>query len=252
MIVGPLLMSVGDLIHPPEDWATAVQVALVVEAPTGWYAAHLLLFVGLLLFVPGIAAIGRLAASRRPRAGYAAGILLFVSVGAVSGVFVFEMLLGRFISEGANQADAVALLDTFQSPAVFAALVPGLLAFFAGTGLAVFALASSDGPFRWPALALGLGACLIMAEIISAQVLLSQIGNIVMLVAGVGFARVLMRAPEAVPAVGPSPGRRRAAGPRARGESCGGYAAPVSSGRRAWWSRGGRGAQPRPKPPPPR
>jgi len=195
LIVGPLLMSVGDLIHPPEDWATAVQVALVVEAPTRWYAAHLLLFVGLLLFVPGIAAIGRLAASRRPRAGYAAGILLFVSVGALSGVFVFEMLLGRFISEGANQADAVALLDTFQSPAVFAALVPGLLAFFAGTGLAVFALASSDGPFRWPALALGLGACLIMAEIISAQVLLSQIGNIVMLVAGVGFARVLMRAP---------------------------------------------------------
>jgi len=200
LIVGPALMSVGDLLHPAEDWATAVQVALVAEAPTRWYAAHLLLFVGLLLFVPGIAAISWVATSRRLRVGYAAGILLFVSVGALSGVFVFEMLLGRFISRGGGQADAIALLDTFQSPAVFAALVPGLLAFFVGTGLAVFALAFPAGPFRWPALTLGLGACLIMAEIISAQVLLSQIGNIVIFVAGVGFARVLMRAPEAASA----------------------------------------------------
>jgi len=83
----------------------------------------------------------------------------------------------------------------FQSPAVFAALVPGLLAFFVGTALAVFALASPAGPFRWPALALGLGALLIMGEIILAQVRLSQIGNIVMLIAGIGFARLLPRAP---------------------------------------------------------
>jgi hypothetical protein len=109
------------------------------------------------------------------------------------------MLLGRFISAGADQADAIALLDTFQSPPVFAALVPGLLAFFVGVLLAVFALASPAEPFRWPALTLGLGACLIMAEIISAQVLLSQIGNIVVFAAGVGFAKVLIRAPEAAP-----------------------------------------------------
>ena len=197
LIAGPALMSVGDLFHPPEHWMTGVQVALAAESPTRWYAAHLLLFVGLLLFVPGIAAISWAAASRKPRAGYAAGILLFISVGALSGVFVFEMLLGRFISASTNRADAVALLDVFQSPAVFGVLVPGLLAFFVGTGLAVFSLASPAGPFRWPALTFGLGALLIMGEIILAQVILSQIGNIVIFVAGVGFARVLLRAPEA-------------------------------------------------------
>ena len=195
LIVGPALMSVGDLFHPPEHWMTGAQVALAAESPTRWYAAHLLLFVGLLLLVPGIGAICRAATNRRPRAGYVAGILMFMSVGALSGVFVFEMLLGRFISASPNQADAVALLDVFQSPAVFGVLVPGLIAFFVGTGLAVFSLASPAGPFRWPALTLGLGACLIMGEIILAQVLLSQIGNIVIFVAGVGFARLLMRAP---------------------------------------------------------
>jgi len=188
-------MSVGDLIHPAEDWDPAVQVAIVAESPMRWYAAHLLLFIGLLLFVPGIGALPSVVASRRPRAGYAARILMFASVGALSGVFVSEMLLGRFIAAGANREAAITLFNVFQSPAVFAALVPGLLAFFVGTALAVFALASPAGPFRWPALALGLGALLIMGEIILAQVRLSQIGNIVMLIAGIGFARLLPRAP---------------------------------------------------------
>jgi hypothetical protein len=100
------------------------------------------------------------------------------------------MLLGLFQSEVADQTIAVTLLETFQSR-LFVVLVPGLLAFFIGTALAVVSLASPASPFRWPALALGLGAALILGEIILAQVLLSQIGNILILVAGIGFARLL-------------------------------------------------------------
>jgi hypothetical protein len=44
-----------------------------------------------------------------------------------------------------------------------------------------------------PALGFALGAILIMGEIILAKVLLSQIGNIMILVAGTGFARSLLR-----------------------------------------------------------
>jgi hypothetical protein len=69
----------------------------------------------------------------------------------------------------------------------------GLLAFFIGTALSVLALASAAGPFRWPALGFGLGASLILGEIILAQVLLSQIGNILILLAGIAFARPLLR-----------------------------------------------------------
>jgi hypothetical protein len=100
---------------------------------------------------------------------------------------------GAIHRSGADQAAAVALLEAFQSPAIFGALLPGLLAFFIGTGLSVASLVSPASPFRWPALLLGLGALLIMGEIILAQVLLSQIGNILILVAGTGFARLLLR-----------------------------------------------------------
>ena len=193
LIVGPALMSVGDLFHPAESWAAAAQVAILAESASRWYVADLLLFVGMLLFIPGILALTRVVSNRRPVAGYVARLLMLASVGALSAIFVFEMVLGHFISAGAGQAAAIALLETFQSAAIFAALLPGLLAFFIGTAFAVVPLASTAGPFRLPALGFGLGAILIMGEIILAQVLLSQIGNIMMLVAGTGFAQSLLR-----------------------------------------------------------
>ena len=199
LIVGPALMSVGDLFHPPENWGAAAQVAIIAESGSRWYAAHLLLFVGMLLFVPGILALTKVVANRRPAAGYAARLLLLASVGALSAVFVFEMLLGRFIGAGIDQSAAVALLETFQLGGIFGALGPGLLAFCIGTALSVVPLASTAGPFRWPALGFALGAILIMGEIILAEVLLSQIGNILILVAGIAFARLLLQGRGEVP-----------------------------------------------------
>jgi hypothetical protein len=147
----------------------------------------------MLLFVPGILALTALVSERRPAFGYAARVLMLAAVGALSAVFGFEMLLGRVVAAGADQPAAVTLLNTFMGPTIFPALVPGLLAFFVGTGFAVVALAASGGPLRGPALVFGLGAALILAEIISAEVLLSQIGNMLCLAGGVWFARVLVR-----------------------------------------------------------
>lgn len=199
LIVGPALMSVGDLFHPPESPAAAAQVAIIRQSASRWYTAHLLLLVGLLLLVPGFLALTRVAMHRRPAAGYAARLLLLAAVGAFSAVFVFEMLLGRFIGAGADQAAAVTLLQIFQSAEIFAVLVPGLLAFFIGVALAVISLASTAGPFRWPALVLALGASLILAEIILAEVRLSQIGNVLTFVAGIAFAAALLRGREGGP-----------------------------------------------------
>ena len=203
LVLGPMLMSIGDLMHPAESWVPATQVAILADSGLHWYVAHLLLFIGFLIFVPGILELTRLVSSRRPRAGYVARLLMLISVGALSAVFVFEMLLGQFIAQGADQAAAVALLQASQSPAIFAAILPGLLAFFIGTGVAVATLARPGNPFRWPAVVLGLGALMILGEIILAQVLLSQIGNILMLVAGAGFARQLLRE-QALNAVAPA------------------------------------------------
>ena len=189
LIVAPALMSVGDLMHPPESWDVPTQVAIIAAAATRWYLAHLLLFVGLLLFVPGILVVTKTVARHRPAIAYASRLLVLASVGALSAVFGFEMVEGGFAAR-ADHAAAVALLETFNSR-VLVALTPGLLAFFVGTGLFVVPLASSGGPLRWPAVCFGLGALLILGEIITAQVILSQVGNVLILLGGIGFARVL-------------------------------------------------------------
>jgi hypothetical protein len=190
LIVAPALMSVGDLMHPPESWDSAVQVAIIAAAARRWYLAHLLLFVGILLFVPGILVLSRTLALQRPGLGYASRVLLLASVGALAAVFACEMLIGGFVV--VDRHGAVALLETFNSR-VLVALLPGLLAFFVGIGLFVATLVPTAGPLRWPALCLGLGALLILGEITAAQVILSQIGNILIFIAGIGFARVLRR-----------------------------------------------------------
>jgi hypothetical protein len=187
-------MSAGDLIHPEERTTTADQVAILLSDATRWYAAHLLLFVGMLLFIPGILAVTELAAERKAVAGHAARILILIATAAFSAIFVFEMLLGRFILDGADAAAAAGLLQTFQSVQVFGAIAPAALAFFVGIGLVLFALAQAPGPFRWPASTLALGAIFIFAEIASSQVVLSQIGNLLILFAGAGFAWHILRA----------------------------------------------------------
>jgi hypothetical protein len=189
LVVAPALMSIGDLMHPRESWDSPTQVAIIATAATRWYLAHLLLLVGLLLLGPGILLLTRMVALRRPALGYASRVLILASVGGLSAVFAFEMLLGAFVVSADQQA-AVALIDTFNSR-VFVALMPGLLAFFVGTGLFVAALASTAGPLRWPALGFGLGALFILGEIVSAQVILSQIGNVLIFLAGTRFAMVL-------------------------------------------------------------
>src|SRR5215212_1741269 len=103
------------------------------------------------------------------------------------------MVLGRFLSEGAAIPSAVALLETFQSSEIFLALLPGLLAFFVGTAFLVAPLASRAGPFRWPAIAYAVGAALILAEIVSAKVFLSQVGNVIIFLASTTFAWRLLR-----------------------------------------------------------
>src|SRR4026207_819776 len=113
LVFGPLLMSVGDLITPHESWDPGVQAAMIRQHAahaSRWYIAHLLLFVGILVVIPGILAIASLTAERTPRAGYASRILSLIGVASFASLFVGEMLIGRYVSEGANESAATKLL----------------------------------------------------------------------------------------------------------------------------------------------
>jgi hypothetical protein len=94
----------------------------------------------------------------------------------------------------------VTLLQAFQGASIFGALGPALFAFFVGTAFLVHSLATLTPALRWPRFLFATGALFILAEIALAQVLLSQIGNILIFLGGIGFARVLLREHSHAPA----------------------------------------------------
>jgi hypothetical protein len=178
LITGPLLMTIGDLLHPEERMAPSEQIAILVDNASRWYTAHLLLFIGIILFIPGLLALSALTAARKPAVGYAARILILVGAAALASIFVGEMLVGRFVLDGADPAAATDLLESMFSGPILAAVGPAMLAFFVGTAAFAIPLIRTRSRLGWAAATILIGTFLILAEILSAQVILSQLGNI--------------------------------------------------------------------------
>jgi hypothetical protein len=198
LAVGPLVMALGDLLHPKESSDISAQAAIVVEQATRWYLAHLLLLVGLVLFVPGLLTLADLAAARRPRVGYAARVLVVIGVGGAAAIFVAEMLAGRLSSLGVAATED--FLDTMFSGPIAGPMMPVALAFFVAAAVFAMPLIADSGPLRWPAVIFLVGTLLVLAEILSSQVLLSQIGNLLIWSGSAAFAWLLVRGEADAPA----------------------------------------------------
>jgi hypothetical protein len=142
----------------------------------------------MLVFVPGLLALPELVAKRNPTAGYVGRILLIMGAAGFSGVFVGEMLIGRYAMDGADQVAETALISTVQSTLLSGPAILAAIAFVGGVGLLAAMLARAGGVQRWAGFALAFGLLLILVEIASANVLFSKIGNILILAGCVGFA----------------------------------------------------------------
>jgi hypothetical protein len=191
LAVGPLVMAVGSLLHPEETWDTSGQAVIVAEQATRWYLAHLLLLIGAVMFVPGVLTLADLAAARRPRLGYAARVLLVIGLAGMSAIFVAEMLAGVLGSLGVAVTEQ--FLQAMFSGPIAGPMLPLTLAFFVGSAIFAVPLIADAGPLRWPAVVLLSGTLLVLAEIISGQVLLSKIGTLLIWGASAAFALLLVR-----------------------------------------------------------
>jgi hypothetical protein len=147
----------------------------------------------MMLFIPGLLALAALTEARKPAAGYAARILILVGTAAVASIFVAEMLVGRFVLGGGDPAAATDLLDSMFSGPILAAVGPAMLAFFVGTAAFAIPLMRSGSRAGWAAAIILLGTLLILAEILSAQVILSQIGNILAFCGSATAAWLILR-----------------------------------------------------------
>ncbi len=192
LVIGPLIMSTGDLLHPQESADAARQAAIIAEQPDRWYLAHVLLFIGFVILIPGLLTLTGEAVARWPRAGLAARLLVVCGTSGLTAIFAAEMLAGRLGST--DPAATTKLLEAlFSSSVVVPILIVGL-GFFIGTAIVAIRMIRDARPLRWPAIFLLAGLLLVMAEIASSQVVLSQIGNVMIWLGTLGFAWRLRRA----------------------------------------------------------
>jgi hypothetical protein len=82
------------------------------------------------------------------------------------------------VLDGASPEAATDLLESMFSGPIIAAVGPVALAFFVGTAAFAIPLMRAGGRVGWAAASILLGVLLILAEILTAQVILSQLGNI--------------------------------------------------------------------------
>jgi hypothetical protein len=193
LVVGPLLMSIGDLLHPEERMSPVEQIAIVADHASRWYAAHLLLFFGMLLFIPGFLGMTALAGILKPVVGYVARILIMIGTAGFASIMTGEMLASRLVLDGVGNGAPISLWTNLFMGPVVAAVGPAVLSFFVGTMMFAIPLLRGSKRLRWPVALIVIGVLFVLAEILTARVVFSQIGNIVGLCGSAQVAWLIAR-----------------------------------------------------------
>jgi hypothetical protein len=187
-------MSIGDLLHPEERMSPVEQIAIVVDHASRWYTAHLLLFFGILLYVPGFLGLTACTVMLKPVLGYAARSLIMIGAAGLASIVTGEMLASRLVLDGVGNAAPVSLWTNLFMGPVAVAVGPALLAFFVGIFLFAMPLFRGSERLRRPVALIVIGVLFVLVEILTARVVFSQIGNIVVLCGSAEAAWLIARA----------------------------------------------------------
>jgi hypothetical protein len=130
---------------------------------------------------------------RKPALGYAARILIMIGAAGFASIVTGEMLASRLVLDGTGNAAPISLwANLFMGP-VAAVVGPAVLAFFLGTMIFAIPLLHGSTRLRWPVALIAIGVLFVLAEILTARVMFSQIGNIVALCGSAWAAWLIAR-----------------------------------------------------------
>ena len=143
LVASPLIWLASAVVNPGQRSDTADQFDVITAHPGRWTAAAILLVVGTVLLVPGLAAVARVAGPRSP-------ILTFIAVvalgfGAINSVGdCFAQLVGGVLAKNGDRTAMLALADKLDSdPSSGILYAVGGIAFTLGGVLLGIAVARS-------------------------------------------------------------------------------------------------------------
>ena len=159
LLLAPLLLLTGEVLHPQRSAQPAQQLAIVAGHPGMWYASHLLLFAGIALTLPAIAGIAYLLGQRARRLAVVGTVLAFVGIVCFAGLLTIGFVVWQMAGPGADRQQMAALFGRLFHATGFVIPFQALpLAFAAGMVLLAIGLDRAAAVPRWVALCLGAGA----------------------------------------------------------------------------------------------
>jgi hypothetical protein len=94
MVMAPLLLLVGEIVHPERKTDVGDQLAVIAANQDAWYAAHLLEMVAMVLFVPVILGLMHMMREREPALSHIGGGLAIVGLMATTALVSIEGFVG--------------------------------------------------------------------------------------------------------------------------------------------------------------
>jgi hypothetical protein len=140
MVVAPLLLLVGTVVHPERKTDEGAQLAVIADNLDAWFAAHLIVLVGLLLTLPVILGLMHMLREREVMYGHVGGGLALIGLLAVIGIVVMEGFVG-WQAAAADAADRGAMVSLFERLNDTAGIVIPFFVMSFALGLGVVVLA---------------------------------------------------------------------------------------------------------------
>lgn len=125
-VLGPGLITAGVLLHPAEADDPARQLEIIARHSGAWATAHLLIWLGALLLIPGVLGIMAILDRRRPALATAGGLLAVVGCVSLASLTAVEQVLREMALGDRDQMVALAGRVDQSGPLNATAQLPGL------------------------------------------------------------------------------------------------------------------------------
>jgi hypothetical protein len=180
MVMAPLSALIGFVVHPGAKTDEAAQIATVAAHTDAWYAAHLFLFISVVLAVPVVLGLMHMLREREVAYGHLGGALGLIGLMAVAGIIGIQMVVWQMAGSGGTEMagllDRVTNADGVMIPFFFGSLLLGLAYVAFGVGLYRAHAAAS-----WMAFCLMAGGVLLDVASVTSNVTVGLAGAAVLL-----------------------------------------------------------------------
>ena len=159
MLLAPLFLLAGELLHPDRSTDPVRQVAIVSNHPDAWYLSHLLLFLGVVLTVPVVLRLMHLLSGRSPWLAFVGGGLAGLGAICFAGLLTVGFVVWQMAVPGADHQQMAALFRRlFHAPGFIVPFEVLPFGFAIGMTMLAVGIRKARTVSLWSAICVGGGA----------------------------------------------------------------------------------------------